>query len=136
MNCTDIKFGTYDCAYNIMLPWLTKDPLSPNSPLKPYTVAVDKCLLPEIIRLWEMGIKTTGCCCGHGNQDMAFIGVIPEHISRMKEMGYEVKFNPHRPSDQDSFCPKTELEYGSADKGFNWWGKYTEKSSKLEGSEG
>lgn len=125
MICENIGFGTYNCAYNIMLPWLTKDPLSPDSPPKPHTVAIDKCLLPEIIRLWEMGIKTTGCCCGHGKQYMAFIGVVPEHITRMKDMGYKVQFNPCRPDDEDSFRPKTELQYGFADKGFNWWDNYS-----------
>lgn len=123
MDCKDICFGTYDCAYNIMLPWLVRDPTLPDSPPEPYTAAIDKCLLPEIIHLLEMGIKTTGCCCGHGNQDMAFIGVSPEYIPRMKELGYIVQPNPCRPGDEDSFCPKTELQYGSADKGFNWWDK-------------
>lgn len=121
MNCKDIGFGTYDCAYNIMLPWLAKDPTEPDQPPKPYTAAVDKCLLPEILKLWEMGIKTMGCCCGHGNPELAFIDVKSEYISRMKEMGYQVQFNPCRPNDEDSFVPKTELKYGSADKGFNWW---------------
>lgn len=121
MDCKDIRFGTYDCAYNIMLPWLVKDPLSPNDRPKPYTAAVDKCLLPEIVQLWEMGIKTTGCCCGHGNQGLAFIGVMSEYIPRMKELGYKVQFNSCRPDDEDSFRPKTELQYGSTNKGFNWW---------------
>lgn len=120
MNCKDIGFGTYDCAYNVMLPWLAIDPCNPNDPPKPYTVAIDKCLLPEILKLWEMGIKTTGCCCGHGKQE-AFIGVLPEYVPRMKELGYQVHFNSYRPDDEDSFVPKTELKYGSADKGFNWW---------------
>lgn len=123
MNCKDIKFGTYGCVYNIMLPWLAKNPLSPNVPPKPYTAAVDKCLLPEILRLWELGIKTTGCCCGHGKQELAFIGVVPEYIPRMKELGYKVQFNPCRPNDEDSFVPKTELKHDSADKGFNWLDK-------------
>lgn len=120
MKCKDIEFGTYNCAYNIMLPWLVKDPLLPNNPPKPYMAAVDKCLLPEILCLWEMGIKTTGCCCGHGKQELAFIGVTPEYIPRMKQLGYQVQFNECRPNDDDSFVPKTKLEYGSADKGFNW----------------
>lgn len=119
--CEDIQFGTYNCAYNIMLPWLTKDPCAPYNELKPFTAAIDKCLLPEILTLWEAGIKTTGCCCGHGQQELAFIGVAPEYISRMKELGYKVQFNPCRPKDEDSFTPMTKLKYGSINKGFNWW---------------
>ena len=121
MLCKDVGFGTYNCAYNIMLPYLVKDPTEPEAAPQPKTVAVDKCLLPEILRLWEAGIKTTGCCCGHGQANMAFIGVRPEYIDRMKEMGYKVFFNSCRPGDEASFIPMTKLEYGDADRGFNWW---------------
>ena len=123
MNCKDIGFGTYHCAYNVMLPWFTIDSCNPNNSPKLYTAAIDKCLLPEILKLWEMGIKTTGCCCGHGKHEFAFISVSPEYIPRMKELGYQVYFNSCRPDDEDSFIPKTELKYNSADKGFNWWDK-------------
>lgn len=122
MNCKDIKSGSYDCAYNIMLPYLVKDPTEPNKPQHTKWVSVDKCLLPEILQLWEKGIKTSGCCCGHGRLE-PFIGVMPEYISQMKELGYETQFNTCRPADEDSFIPKTEFKYGSADKGFNWWGR-------------
>jgi len=112
--CSDIQFGTYECAYNIQTPWISDDGTA-------HFICVDKCLLPEIVRLWEMGIRTTGCCCGHGNSEKAFIGVRNDCISKMKGMGYKVQFNPYRPEDEDSFIPKTEIKYGSADKGFNWW---------------
>lgn len=117
MNCTEIDFGTYNCAYNVMLPYLVNDG---TGKMKSKTVAVDKCLLPEILRLWEEGIKTTGCCCGHGRND-PFIGVKQEYIPQMKSLGYSVAHNPCRPDDEDSFVPKTKIQYGSADKGFNWW---------------
>lgn len=112
MQCKDIEFGTGDCAYNVHLPWLVDG--------KAKMVNIDKCLLPEVVRLWEMGIKTTGCCCGHGKEE-PFIGVAFEDIDRMLELGYTVRLNKYRPRDRDSFCPKTVLQYGSADKGFNWW---------------
>ena len=122
--CFDIGFGTYDCAYNIMLPYLVVDPTTGRREAK--TVAIDKCLLPEILGLWERGIKTTGCCCGHGRGEMSFIGVREEFIPKMKELGYVVRFNPCRPGDEDSFVPKTCCQYGSADKGFNWWDEAVE----------
>ncbi len=123
MKCADIGFGTYECAYNIDLPYKVKFPWGGDSCLTAKTVAIDKCLLPEILTFWERGIKTTGCCCGHGRADMAFIGVKPEFIPRMKELGYCVYYNKCRPGDEDSFIPKTKLKYGDADKGFNWWDK-------------
>lgn len=114
MKCSDIGFGTYDCAYNIMPPWYR------DSTGAPKYIAVDKCLLPEILFLWEKGIRTTGCCCGHAKH-LPFIGVIESDIPRMKALGYEVQHNPCRPGDEDTFYPKTALQYGSADRGFNWW---------------
>ena len=124
MECKDIKFGSYDCCYSIDLPYLVKNPCDPNEPPKKFSVCIDKCLLPEILKLWEAGIKTTGCCCGHGKKESAYIGVNSEHIEKMKQMGYTVAFNPNRPNDKDSFIPKTEFEYGSIDKGFHKWDQY------------
>lgn len=111
IKCKDIKFGTGECAYAIYLPWEVKFDWEDESKREPMCVSIDKCLLPEIIQLWERGIKTTGCCCGHGNTDMSFIGVRFEDIEKMKELGYEVYFNHYRPNDEDSFIPKTKLRY-------------------------
>jgi len=122
MFCNEIGFGTYDCAYNIMPPFKT-------GTLKEFRyVAIDKCLIREILDLWEQGIRTTGCCCGHGDKakDMSFIGVAFEDIPKMKALGYEVRYNPYRPNDEDSFIPKTKFQYGEIDKGFNWWDNKSE----------
>lgn len=69
-------------------------------------LSVDKCLVGELKELWDMGIVTTGCCCGHNNYN-PYIGVLPENIPQMKKLGYEVQFNPMRPHDEDQFWPKT-----------------------------
>lgn len=108
MKCSDIGFGTGACAYAIYLPWKVKFHWEDESQRRPKCVWIDKCLLPEILKLWEMGIKTTGCCCGHGHKSKAFIGVQDEYIPKMKELGYKVGFN------EDSFIPKTELNYGES----------------------
>lgn len=71
------------------------------------SICIDRCVADEVQELWAKGITTTGCCCGHNIKDFSFIGVIDEDIARMKDMGYEVRFNPSRPSDEDSFIPKT-----------------------------
>lgn len=119
--CSEILFGSYDCGYNIMLPYYVTDPTDKEHRKQTKMVCIDKCLLPEILSLWEDGIKTTGCCCGHGDKSMAFIGVKEEYIPKMKAMGYVVQYNECRPNDEDSFIPKTKLNYSKADKGFNWW---------------
>ena len=66
-------------------------------------VNIDKCIYDEILCLWGLGIETTGCCCGHHGKASAFIGVIDEHIPKMKELGYRVQHNPCRPKDEDQF---------------------------------
>lgn len=113
MKCSDIGFGTYDCAYNIMPPWRQDDG-------QVRYIAVDKCLIYEVISLWEHGIRTTGCCCGH-DKLAPFISVVESDIPKMKELGYKVQINPYNPGSEDHFYPKTVVVYGDADHGFNWW---------------
>ena len=111
MKCEDVEFGTYKCTYDIYLPWKVKFKWESEEERKPKCVSIDKCLLPEILKLWELGIKTTGCCCGHGDPDKAFIGVKEEYIEQMINMGYEVYYNSCRLDTRDSFVPKTEIKY-------------------------
>lgn len=93
--CKNVEMGSYDNSYGIQKPFGRKN-----------FINVDKCLIKEILDLWEMGIETTGCCCGH-NLVEPFIGVEFEFIPKMKELGYEVRFNPCRPDDEDSFISKS-----------------------------
>lgn len=110
IKCTDISFASYNCAYNIMPPWVDK------------YVAIDKCLMREILDLWEMGIKTTGCCCGHGRNGMQFIGVEEEYALQMHNMGYKDSYNPHNPTSLTTFIPKTKvLNFVKIPYKFNWW---------------
>jgi len=104
MNCKDIDFGTYYCSYSIYLPWKVKFKWENIDSSRWQCVEIDKCLLPEILKLWEMGIKTTGCCCGHGDSSKAFISVQNEFISKMLDLGYITALG--------GFKPKTKLKYG------------------------
>ena len=71
-------------------------------------LSIDKCLASEIQSLWDHGIRTTGCCCGHNEwRHLAFIGVVDDDIPHMKGLGYMVRPNPVRPGDEDSFVPKS-----------------------------
>lgn len=113
VDCKKVHIQSYDCSYQIYLPWKCKLSWKDDADKMPVSVSIDKCLLPEIISLWEMGIKTTGCCCGHGVA-APYIGVTEDNIQRMKNLGYEVQFNSCRPEAEDSFIPKTELNYGKS----------------------
>lgn len=65
---------------------------------------LDRCIAEEVMILWQMGITTTGCCCGHGKL-LPYIGVLDAYISIMKELGYQPQHNTNRPGDEDSFVP-------------------------------
>lgn len=39
---------------------------------------LDECIVPAIQALWERGIKTTSCCCGHGSGS-GVIGILTEY---------------------------------------------------------
>jgi len=96
--CKNVEIGSYDNQVELRAPkWSRRG-----------TICVDKCLATEIKELWKMGIRTTGCCCGH-NKQQGFIGVSFPYIRKMKNLGYKVHFNPLRPNDEDSFIPKTKL---------------------------
>ena len=115
MKCQEC-IGNGNCAYNIMLPYIKGSAnVGEDSPTGKM-VNIDKCLLPEILTLWEKGIKTTGCCCGHGLA-AAYIGVRCEYREQMLNLGYIPIYG------ENTFKPITQPVYGNADKGHNWWSK-------------
>jgi hypothetical protein len=51
-------------------------------------ISVDDCLADEIEALWGIGVRTTGCCCGHGKTSGS-IGVEKVDIPTMIKLGYK-----------------------------------------------
>ena len=91
IHCRHVGLGTYDCYDE------TK-----------FGFCVDFCLVPEINRLNGVeGIKTVGCCCGHGRQE-GYVQVAPEWIPKMIELGYE-QTSPEDGNGYWCFKPKTSL---------------------------
>ena len=68
---------------------------------------IDACLADEIQSLWDVGIHTTGCCCGHGIDD-GFIQVIDDDMEKMMELGYEHYIYQDDKNRKDAFIPKTK----------------------------
>ncbi len=93
--CEDVEPGTY--ANQILVH-------APAHMPKDNGYCLDKCIAEEVMILWQLGITTTGCCCGHG-KPIAFIGVDDADIPRMKAWGYQVHLNSTRPGNEDSFAP-------------------------------
>ncbi len=107
--CHNVEIGTYNNQVILKAPDNIK--IFANSPdrERKYTVGVDNCIAEEIKFLWDKGIRTTGCCCGH-NKYLGYIGVVNKDIDKMLELGYVVQLNfcglnnLHR---LDSFTPKS-----------------------------
>lgn len=72
-------------------------------------VTLDVELVEEIYDLWLRGIRTTGCCSGHGDYKISYIGVVDEDIEKMEKLGY--KHAPHPdPTRKDNFYPVLALK--------------------------
>lgn len=114
-NCINIEIGSYHNQVEVvdlpnqMIDYRAKQGL-------PFSVCIDACIVDEVKELWDKGITTTGCCCGHNKVD-GYIGVIDSDIPKMKNMGYKVQYNELRPNDEDSFIPKS-TRMTHADKQF------------------
>ena len=82
-------------------------------PLGNRLIYVDRCIIPELQSLWNRGIETSGCCCGHGEKD-GFIQVFPEGVEAMLELGYEA-IPPVEANGQlmgeNTFKPKTQFVF-------------------------
>ncbi len=72
------------------------------------SICVDTCIATRIGQLWSRGIRTTGCCCGHGDQP-AYVGVIVNDIEMMMALGFQVLDNESRPGAMDSFVLEMKL---------------------------
>ncbi len=84
------------------------------------SIMVDECLSAEIVDLWNNGVQTLGCCCGHG-RELGFIQVELSCVEKMKELGYVHYIYPDRFGDNerlDAFIPKT---YGHKYDGYTDW---------------
>lgn len=106
--CKDLGAGY--CSYDIWLPYLVKLPGAPIDEYEPKAVKIDCCLLPEILELWKLGIKTVSNCCGHTIFPPT-IGVNDEYIETMKKLGYK---NLRREYNWE-FIAKTKTCYGDPD---------------------
>ena len=71
------------------------------------SVVVDECLKNEVCFLWQNGIRTMGCCCGH-NKELGYIQVVEEDIEKMKQLGYIQYIYPTDQFRNDAFICKSK----------------------------
>lgn len=76
-------------------------------------IQVDKCLANEIEYLWDQGVMTLGCCCGHG-KELGFINVSKNSVEKMLDLGYQFYIFPKELGGidrRDTFIPKSTYHY-------------------------
>lgn len=111
----------YNCKKKILYPpknFITYNIITDEKDKYKNEVQVDECLANEIEELWRKGIKTTGCCCGHG-YTLGFIEVTDESIKDMEKLGYAHYIYPVNCGGyerKDAFIPKT---YGHIYNGYS-----------------
>ena len=78
-SCINIEIGSYDNQILVID--------SPKWSIK--SLSIDTCIIDEILFLWKMGVKTTGCCCGH-NKAGSYITIRGEyHLTMIDELEYD-----------------------------------------------
>lgn len=105
-NCINVKMGSYDNQVELSRP---KCMIGRTEGTHSNIICIDKCIAKEIQYLWNCGVSTTGCCCGHNIQE-GYIGVIEKDIEFMKKLGYKVEINKQDLRDEKNFTPKSHNE--------------------------
>jgi len=62
-------------------------------------IQIDRCLVPQIKRMWELKIKTFGCCCGHGKRK-GFISIPLSHAEKAIDNNFELLLPAKRMPDK------------------------------------
>lgn len=97
--CVNVPMGSY------------KNQVVVNTPVG-NRVGIDRCLMPDIRQLWNMGIKTVASCCGHGIAP-GVISVEPGFDGAMLELGYErMPVSPGQNYEHSFYWPRKEPDHG------------------------
>lgn len=91
VHCRKVGYGSYECYEQTM-----------------HGFDVDGCLVGEINRLNNNGIKTIGCCCGHGRRQ-GYIQVAPDSVAEMLKREYQQIEVDNHGNGKWCFVPKTSL---------------------------
>ena len=73
--------------------------------LTTWGISMDRCLAGQIIDLWEAGIRTYGCCCGHGKYK-GWINTGPEDFEKAIALGYKHYIYENAPDRKDTVFAK------------------------------
>lgn len=80
--CKNITFGSKECEkQKVILPTPKQWNCSKEA------ICIDPCVVDEIKILWQYGVRTYGCCCGH-NITESMVNVDDKDIDFMIKLGY------------------------------------------------
>ena len=89
-----IEFGSYETSVHIYIPEQghTMSSCINNRVAaglnETRTIAIDECMMQDILFLWGKGIRTAGCCCGH-NRIPSMINILDVcDYNKMLGIGY------------------------------------------------
>lgn len=49
-------------------------------------IAIDSCIVGDILTLWKHGVYTLGSCCGHGKDFPSIVLAEEEHVDKAREL--------------------------------------------------
>ncbi len=55
-------------------------------------IKVDSCIVPDIVGLWNIGVKTLGSCCGHGKYKKTIIVQSESGLLSTKKDSFKIKY--------------------------------------------
>lgn len=91
--CKNIEMGSYGNQVELPTPDFLNMYLKKHCEYDLKTICVDHCLKDHILELWDYGIPTLGCCCGHGRMTPSIL--IPLwYMDNAKRIGYK-NINPY-----------------------------------------
>ena len=90
--CKNVEIGSYDNQIIVDAPKFMLPLVNCLGEEKEPKICLDKCIANEVLSLWNLGIRTVGCCCGH-NKAKSYIQVKDVCIDKMIELGYVGPFN-------------------------------------------
>ena len=85
--CKNVELGSYDNQIELEAPSHMKNRQIGSCMTIGEIICVDKCIADEVQSLWDKGITTVGCCCGH-NKIYSYIKVDTPDIQKMFDLGY------------------------------------------------
>jgi len=116
-SCVDVEMGSYSSSvlmgyYPVMHGYRDNRVIAG---LSGDGILIDRCLVDEVVSLWEASIRTYGNCCGHNIPHVRpMINIDPEDMDKAIALGYEIYQFENEPERRDTIIPKSVINEAGA----------------------